>query len=88
MDLLTFQNKNWVELLNAYLSSEEALSEGKPRHAFLRPRADVQEVFYDQILFGLNGESKYSCEIMSQTQSLELVWVLLRTTAIFWSENK
>jgi hypothetical protein len=40
------------------------------------------------MIFCLNGETKYSSEALCGPQSLELVWLVLRTAGIFSSSER
>jgi hypothetical protein len=44
-------------------------------------------VFREQIVFALSGERKYSSNAISELNSLDSIWILLRNTAIFYSED-
>jgi hypothetical protein len=88
LELIGHRYKNYSELLNAYTKSHEAISAGKPILCRLEPRPDIKDAFYDQMIFCLNGEAKFSSEVLCEPQSLELVWMALRTAGIFSSGEK
>jgi hypothetical protein len=50
-------------------------------------RPDIKDIFYDQVVYCLNADSRFSNEVLCENYSLELVWLILRTTGIYEHEH-
>lgn len=83
LELIATRYKNYTELIHAYSKAHEAINNNHPLAFKLQPRPDIRDIFYLQVLHCLNGESKYSSEALFEKHSLEVVWMLLRSTGIF-----
>lgn len=60
LELISHRYKNYSEFTNNYLKSYESINIGKPVDCRLEPRSDIKDVFYDQMIFCLNADSRYS----------------------------
>lgn len=83
IDLLSSNVRDYRDLAQLYIASEQALDSGKPIKEQYISRFEVDDVFYDQFVFNVTGQSRYSCEMMADQKSLELVLIIIRTLGVF-----
>jgi hypothetical protein len=55
----------------------------RPERKLLDIPSSEKDVFREQLLFALEGERKYSSAVLSDLNSLDSVWILLRNSGIF-----
>ena len=70
IDLLSKGDKDFRDLVQLYLNSEEALRQGRPIKDIYVSRYDIDDIFFLQFVFSITGQSRYSCEFMADPLSL------------------
>lgn len=70
LELISHRYKNYGEFTSSYVNSYESINLGHPVACRLEPRPDIKDAFYDQIVFCLNADSRYSNEILCENYSL------------------
>ena len=83
IQLLTSGFRDYKDLVQLYIISEDALSQGRPVKEDYIPRYDVNDVFYQQFIFNITGQSRYSCDFMREPLSIELALIAIRTLGVF-----
>ena len=86
INLLSSGIRDYRDLVQLYINSEDALNQGKPIKDDYVSRYDIQDVFFDQFVFSITGQSRYSCELMAEPLSLQLPMIVIRTLGVFDSD--
>lgn len=60
LELIANRYRNYHEFIDSYAKTYESISQGAPTLSKLEARTDIKDIFYSQIVFCLNGESRYS----------------------------
>jgi hypothetical protein len=50
--------------------------------------SEERDIFREQLLFALAGERKYSSAVISDLNSLDSIWILLRNTGVFYCSEE
>ena len=64
--LLSSGVRDYKDLVQLYINSEDALNQAKTQREFYTSRYEVDDVFYDQFIFCITGQSRYSCDLMTE----------------------
>lgn len=87
-DLLSSSSRDYRDLGRLYNAAEEALKSAKPIKEKYLSRYEVEDVFFEQFVFNVTGQSRYSCDIMTDSRSLELILILIRTLGVFYETER
>ena len=68
--MLTMDGRNHTDLISAYIEAEKLIDMGKPKKMGIKPRQEIEDVFYEQFVANVAGEPIYSSDIMVQQDSL------------------
>jgi hypothetical protein len=87
LEMLLGGNRDFRDLTKLYNATEEALALGRPIKTDYNTRYDVEDVFYDQFVFNITGQSRYACELIAEPLSLELVMIIIRTLGVYYETD-
>ena len=70
INLLSGGNRDFRELIKLYIAAEDALDKGKPIKENYVSRYDIEDIFYEQFIFTITGQPRYSSEFMAEKLGL------------------
>lgn len=70
LETVSQKYKNYSEFMNAYSYASESLNNACPDVRRIEPRQDIRDIFYNQVIFCLGGETKYVSEELCSGLSL------------------
>ena len=79
------------ELLDSFLKLDKSIKDHSPQcdHDVWVDYA-TDDIFYNQLMYVLKGEAKFSSSVICDPNTTDLVWIILRTLGLFIDdpENK
>lgn len=76
------ENDQTGMLLKEFVEVDQAIARKESKISTV-VNATEKDVFYDQLIYALRGEHKFSSSILCSKATLDIVWLLLRTAGIF-----
>lgn len=64
------------------------MTQARPIKEYYTSRYEVDDIFFDQFVYNITGQSKYSCEFMTEALSLELAFIAIRTLGVYFENER